>query len=128
VSAQTVLSQFEDINVKVKTVSKRENDIRDAMDDQNRGNREIRTEISRLTTMTGTVKTGSRKMYSNSQKVVQESSNLVRINKDISAGIVSIAEGVQEIMLAVHRINTTSGENEASISNLNSEIRKFKVS
>ncbi|GAB1483504.1 hypothetical protein MASR2M78_23200 [Treponema sp.] len=126
-STQTVMKQFEDIDSKIKTVSEFESTIRNSMDEQSAGSKEILMAIAELTTITSEVKSGSDEMLIGSQEVIQESKNLEIITSEVSGGMSEIASGVQQITIAVNQINDLSNDNKESIQALNREVEKFKV-
>ncbi|MDX9897481.1 MAG: HAMP domain-containing methyl-accepting chemotaxis protein [Spirochaetia bacterium] len=126
-STSLVLKQFIDIDEKVKIVSEYETMIRNSMDEQAAGSKEILSAISQLTEITSQVRSGSSEMLIGSKEVIQESKNLEMITQEVTGSMTEIAAGVQEISVAVSTVNDLSQDNRASIDALELEVRKFKV-
>lgn len=127
ISTDSVLKQFEDIDKRIKTVSIRENEIRNAMDEQTMGSREILQTLEQLNDITSLVQAGSTEMLIGSREIIEESSNLRRITEEVTDSINEMVSGVEEITVSVNRINDLSGENKDSIDALNSEVNRFIV-
>jgi len=126
-STDTVLTQFEDIDVKIKSVSERERAIRNAMDEQGVGSKEILGAISLLNDITGQVKSGSDEMLTGSREVIKESGNLGRITEEVTGSMNEMASGAEQITIAVNTVNDISRNNKESIDALLDEVSKFKV-
>jgi len=125
--SETTLRQFTEIEGKITTVTGLEEEIRNAMIEQNEGSREITTAVSQLNTITTEVKTGSDEMLSESIKVARQSENLGTINERVSGNISEMASGIMEINKAVSAINLLAGQNRDSISTLKEKVGKFKT-
>jgi methyl-accepting chemotaxis protein len=126
-STDSVLNKFEAIDSGVRTVSDQEENIRNAMEEQSVGSKQILEAVGRLNEVTQLVKTGSEEMLEGSRQVIQESKNLELVTQEISNGINEMATGADQINVAVNRVNTISGENKESIDVLVNEVSKFKV-
>jgi methyl-accepting chemotaxis protein len=127
-STDSVLNKFEAIDGGVRTVSDQEENIRNAMEEQSAGSKQILEAIGQLNEITRMVKNGSVQMLEGSRQVIQESKNLELVTQEISNGMNEMATGADQITVAVHRVNTISGENKESIGVLIEEVSKFKVS
>ncbi len=126
-STGVVLRKFEDIDSKIRTVAEREQVIRNAMDEQSSGSKEILTAIGELNEITGQVKSGSDEMLAGSREVILESANLGRIAEEVAGGMNEMAAGVGQITVAMNRVNDIGRENKESIDALVAEVGKFKV-
>jgi methyl-accepting chemotaxis protein len=126
-STDSVLNKFEAIDGGVRTVSDQEENIRNAMEEQNAGSKQILTAIEELNEITRMVKDGSIRMLEGSQQVIQESKNLETATQETTDGMNEMASGADQINVAVNRVNTISGENRESIDILVKEVSKFKV-
>ncbi len=122
-----VLSKFEKIESEITTVSVQEETIRNAMDEQSAGSRQILEAVAMLNDITQKVSTGSSEMLTGSREVIQESRNLGRIAEEITSSMREMATGAHEITAAVNRINDISGMNKESIDALAREVSRFKV-
>jgi methyl-accepting chemotaxis protein len=126
-STGSVLNKFEAIDGGVRTVSDQEENIRNAMEEQSVGSKQILEAIGRLNEVTRMVKDGATEMLEGSQQVIQESKNLEMVTEEITNGMNEMATGADQINVAVTRVNTISGENKDSIDILVQEVSKFRV-
>jgi methyl-accepting chemotaxis protein len=126
-STDSVLNKFEAIDSGVRLVSVQEENIRNAMEEQNAGSKQILEAIGQLNEITHMVKDGSVKMLEGSEQVIHESKNLGAVTEEISNGMNEMAAGADQINVAVNRVNTISSENKESIDILVKEVAKFKV-
>jgi methyl-accepting chemotaxis protein len=126
-STDSVLNKFEAIDNGVKTVSDQEENIRNAMEEQGAGSKQILEAIGHLNDATQMVKGGSEEMLEGSKQVIQESKNLEIVTQEITNGMNEMATGADQINVAVNRVNTISNENKENIDVLVKEVSKFKV-
>jgi methyl-accepting chemotaxis protein len=127
VSTDNVLSKFEAIDSKVKTVSEQEGVIRNAMEEQGEGSKQILESVNNLNGITMDVQHGSEEMLEGSKEVIQESKNLEMITQEITGGMNEMAAGADHINDAVNRVNELTGKNRESIDLLVKEVSRFKV-
>ena len=126
-STGSVLNQFGAIDSAVKIVAEQNVNIRNAMEEQSEGSKQILDTISQLNDITRQVKDGSVEMQEGSKEVIKEGQNLEKIAVEITDGMSEIAVGADQISLAVNQVNELSNKNQDNISNLKQEISKFKV-
>jgi len=126
-STSTVLDKFQDIDKEVRIVSDLESNIRNAMEEQSEGSKQILQAISHLQDTTREVKDGSEKMLKDSHAVIKESKSLAEATKEINEGVNEIASGVDYINSAVERVHAISNDNKEHIGSLSKEVEKFKV-
>jgi methyl-accepting chemotaxis protein len=126
-STDSVLNKFEAIDGGVKIVSDQEENIRNAMEEQSVGSKQILEAIGSLNYATQMVMGGSEEMLEGSKQVIQESKNLELATQEITNGMNEMATGADQINVAVNRVNTISGENKEKIEVLVREVSKFKV-
>jgi methyl-accepting chemotaxis protein len=126
-STDEVLNKFEAIDAKVKTVTEQEENIRNAMEEQGEGSKQILDAIGQLNEITQMVKGGSVEMLEGSKEVIHESKNLGAVTQEIANGMNEMATGADQINSAVTRVNTISGENKENIDILVKEVSRFKV-
>jgi methyl-accepting chemotaxis protein len=126
-STDSVLSKFEAIDGAVKTVSDQTENIRNAMEEQSVGSRQILEVIGQLNEITLMVRGGSEEMLEGSKEVITEGKNLEMATQEITNGMNEMATGSDQINVAVDRVNTISGENKENIEVLVREVSKFKV-
>ncbi|MDR2742894.1 MAG: methyl-accepting chemotaxis protein [Treponema sp.] len=126
-STDSVLNKFEAIDNGVRTVSDQAENIRNAMEEQSVGSKQILEAIGQLNEVTHVVKSGSEEMLEGSRQVIEESKNLEMVTEEISNGMNEMATGADEINVAINRVNAISGENKENIEVLVQEVSKFKV-
>jgi methyl-accepting chemotaxis protein len=126
-STEQVLTRFEAISEGVQTVTIQEENIRNAMEEQNTGSKQILEAMNLLNEVTRMVKGGSMEMLEGSKEVIQESKNLDHVTQEISGSMNEMATGVDQVNIAVNRVNEISGTNKRNIETLVAEVSKFKV-
>ena len=126
-STENVLNKFDAIDSNVKTVAEQESNIRNAMEEQGQGSKQILDGIEQVTEITRQVKSGSNEMLEGAQQVIVESQNLEKATQEITSGMNEMASGADEINTAVHHVNEISGKNREGIDILVKEVAKFKV-
>ncbi|MDR2632633.1 MAG: methyl-accepting chemotaxis protein [Treponema sp.] len=126
-STAGVLTKFEAIDQGVRTVSDQEEHIRNAMEEQTVGSKQILEAIGQLNEVTRMVQDGSLEMLEGSRQIIEESKHLERVTQEIHKAMNEMAEGAAEINETVNRVNTISGENKENIEVLVREVSKFKI-
>ena len=126
-STDNVLNKFEAIDGGVKTVADQEENIRNAMEEQGAGSKQILEAIGQLNEVTQQVKGGSLEMLEGSKEVIQESKNLEMVTQEITNGMNEMATGAEQINVAVNRVNELSGQNRDNIDILVREVSRFKI-
>ncbi|MDR0399621.1 MAG: methyl-accepting chemotaxis protein [Treponema sp.] len=126
-STDRVLKKFEAIDSGVRIVSDQEESIRNAMEEQGAGSKQILEAIGHLNDVTRLVKEGSQEMLEGSHQVIQESKNLEIATQEITDGMNEMAVGADQINVSVNHVNTISGKNKETIDMLAMEVSKFKV-
>ena len=126
-STENVLKKFEAIDLSVKTVSQQEENIRNAMEEQGEGSKQLLQSAGGLKETTLQVKSGSEEMLEGSKEVLNESHNLERVTQEITSGMNEMASGAEQVNVAVHNVNDISNKNRESIKLLLEEVSRFKV-
>jgi methyl-accepting chemotaxis protein len=126
-STENVLTKFEAIDTGVKTVSQQEENIRNAMEEQEQGSKQLLQSAGGLKETTQLVKSGSEEMLEGSQEVMKESHNLEKVTQEITGGMNEMASGADQVNIAVHHVNEISGKNKEAIDSLIKEVSRFKV-
>jgi methyl-accepting chemotaxis protein len=127
VSTQEVLNRFALIDSCVQTVSEQENHIRNAMEEQETGSKEILKSIGRLNELTGLVKNGSEEMSVEGKEIARKSRQLEMITREIENDMNEMANSADKISLAINNVKDISVENKHVSNVLSGEISKFKV-
>jgi methyl-accepting chemotaxis protein len=126
-STGSVLERFEAIDSSVKTVADQTENIRNAMEEQGEGSKQILEAVARLNDITRQVRSGSSEMRDGSKEVIQESKNLEMVSQEISGGMNEMASGAEQINAAVNRVSELTGQNRESINMLVREVSRFKI-
>jgi methyl-accepting chemotaxis protein len=126
-STDNVLARFEAIDTGVKTVSLQEENIRNAMEEQGQGSKQVLSSVGTMNELTQQVKGGSEEMLNGSQEVMNESRNLERVTQEITGGMNEMASGSDQINIAVNNVNEMTQKNRDAIADLLKEVSRFKV-
>jgi len=126
-STENVLARFEAIDTGVKTVADQEDNIRNAMEEQGEGSKQVLQSVSVLNELTQQVKGGSEEMLNGSQEVMKESQNLERVTQEITGGMNEMASGADQVNIAVNNVNEMTVKNREAIDSLIKEVSRFKV-
>jgi methyl-accepting chemotaxis protein len=126
-STTTVIGHFQNIDQAVQVVTIQERNIKNAVEEQDVGSKEILETVAKLQDITRDVRVRSTEMLSGSKKVQDEGRTLDLLTADIMSGMGEIALGVQQINQAVTGINEISRNNKQSIDILMQDITRFKV-
>jgi methyl-accepting chemotaxis protein len=126
-STENVLTRFEAIDSGVKTVAQQEGNIRNAMEEQEQGSKQVLDAVSNVSEVTRMVKGSSEEMLQGSKEVMTESQNLERVTQEITSGMNEMSSGAEQINVSVNNVNDMTGKNREAIENLIKEVSKFKV-
>ena len=126
-STGNVLDRFEAIDSSVKTVVDQTENIRNAMEEQGEGSKQILEAVARLNEITRQVRSGSSEMREGSKEVIQESKNLEIVSQEISGGMNEMASGAEQINASVNRVSELTGQNRENIDLLVREVSRFKI-
>ncbi|MEL5721080.1 MAG: methyl-accepting chemotaxis protein [Treponemataceae bacterium] len=108
-------------------IANREQTVVIAMQEQDRGNKEVLETIKTITEVTSEVKGGSAEMLSGGQGVAKEMQKLDELTRMITDSMNEMASGVVQINNAVQEVQAMAHENKNAIDSLNGEVGKFKV-
>ncbi|MDR2921983.1 MAG: methyl-accepting chemotaxis protein [Treponema sp.] len=126
-STDNVLNKFEAIDSSVRTVAQQEENIRNAMEEQGSGSRQILEGSGRLNEITRQVRDGSNEMHEGAREVIRESESLDKATQEITLGVNEMAAGADHINSAVNHVNEISGRNREAIDVVIKEVSRFKV-
>jgi methyl-accepting chemotaxis protein len=124
-SSDDVLARFGAIDSSVKTVSDHEQNILNAMEEQETGGKQILESISRLRDITGSVKKGSDHMAESGKTLVKETEGFIKTSQKAVEGMGEILKGVNQIKISVDHVNEMSLENSNNFESLKQETEKF---
>jgi len=126
-STEKVLDKFEVIDQRVKTVAEQEENIRNAMEEQSHGSKQILQASAQVHNVTQQVKSGSIEMLEGSREVIHEAKNLEKLTQEITNGMNEMAIGADEVNRAVNSVNDLTGRTKENISALVQSVSRFKV-
>ena len=126
-STDNVLNKFEAIDHGVRTVAEQEEVIRNAMEEQSHGSKQVLSASGQVGEITQQVKGGSQEMLEGSKEVITESKNLERVTQEITNGINEMATGAEQVNKAVTTVNDLAGRTQENISSLVRAVSQFKV-
>ena len=126
-STDNVLERFEVIDQGVKTVAEQGEKIRNAMEEQNQGGKQILQSSTQVNEVTQQVRGGSEEMLQGSKEVIQESKNLEEVTVEITVGMSEMAAGAEQVNTAVNSVNDLTNKNRENISSLVRAVSQFKV-
>ena len=128
VSSNDVLSRFEIIDNGVKTVSTHEMNMRNAMEEQEIGGKQILESIGRLKEISVSVKDGAGEMLKSGDHLNRQTTEFITISNESMTGMNDIVNGaMKEIKAAVTLVDEMSAENTRNFEDLKAESEKFKV-
>ncbi|CEM61257.1 HAMP domain protein (fragment) [Treponema phagedenis] len=126
-SAQAVGEKFNvifDLSGEVKNTSNR---LMEAMQEQERGSREVLIAIKDINNITAEVNSGSTEMRKGGEGVAKEMQKLDSLTRIITDSMNEMASGAVQISNAVQEVNEITQKNKESIEKLANEVQKFKV-
>ncbi|MDR1073964.1 MAG: methyl-accepting chemotaxis protein [Treponema sp.] len=126
-STEAVLLKFEAITDGVSTVADQEAEVRNAMEEQGVGSKNILEATGLVNDVTQIVKSASEEMLGGSKQVIAESKNLGRVTEEITGSVNEMAAGAEQINRSVEQVNEISKDNRNQIDALLQEVSKFKV-
>jgi methyl-accepting chemotaxis protein len=126
-TTSNVIEKFEAIDTSVKVVSQQEENIRNSMEEQGEGSKQILEGVSGINQITGQVTVDSNEMHESAKEVIRESKNLEMETQEITRGMNEMASGADQINMAVKHVSEISVKNREGIDTLMKEVARFKV-
>ena len=128
-SSNEVIERFGAVDTGVKTVSEHEQNIRNAMEEQEAGGKQILDAIARLKEITISVQKGSEGMSKSGSDLINETDEFIKISNEAMRGMSDIVNGaLKDIKTAVTHVTEMSKENDKNFESLKIETEKFKTS
>jgi methyl-accepting chemotaxis protein len=128
-SSNEVIERFGAVDTGVKTVSEHEQNIRNAMEEQEAGGKQILDAIARLKEITVSVQKGSEDMSKSGSDLIKETDEFIKISNEAMRGMSDIVNGaLKDIKTAVTHVTEMSKENDKNFESLKIETEKFKTS
>ena len=126
-STSVVLDRFGTIEKEVEIVSNQETQIRNAMEEQGAGSRQILEAIGSLNSATSLVQKASAEMAGEGREALKQSRGLKEMTAEIAGSMDEMAASADDITCAVTRAQEISEETRQNADDLRDEIGKFKV-
>ena len=127
-SSDEVITRFGLIDTGVKTVSEHESNIRNAMEEQEAGGKQLLEAIARLREINLGVQKGSENMTKSGDDLVRESDEFIKVSNEAITGMNEIVNGaLKEIKITVNNVTEMSSENNNNFEELKHSTEKFKV-
>jgi len=126
-STNNVLTKFEAIDKSITTVAEQEDNIRNSMEEQGSGSKQILEGIGGVNEITRQVKNDSYEMHEGAKEVIKESQDLEKATQEITCGINEMACGAEQINQAVNQVNEITTKNRDAINTLLNSVSLFKV-
>jgi methyl-accepting chemotaxis protein len=126
-SIKTILENFKAMENDVKFVADQENSIKEAMQEQREGSKQVLMAISSLNEITQRVMDSSLQMLEGSKSIIDEGYKLNKITQEINGSMKEMAIGTREITVSVEQVNELTVTNKESIEILADEVKEFKV-
>jgi len=126
-STMASLKQFAEIDQGFESVSTQSMEIRNAMEQQDAGNKEVLAAMTISNEITKNVRRNSSEIQSASQEVEEESRQLESLTGELTNEISEVTLGIGDINSAVTRTSEICRKNKEDIDTLLSEISKFSI-
>jgi methyl-accepting chemotaxis protein len=127
-SSDEVTARFGAIDNEVKTVSAHELNIRNAMEEQEAGGKQILDAIGRLKEITVSVQKSSDDMSKSGGDLNRETDNFIKVSNEAISGMTEIVNNaLGEIKTSVTHITEMSVENNRNFDELKLETEKFRI-
>ena len=121
------LKQFDDIDKGFESVSAQSLEIRNSMEQQDAGNKEVLESVNESNRITQNIRSKFQGIQGASQELRSENKNLERICTDITSAINEVESGISNLNNAVTRTSEISRKNKEDVENLLEQINKFGV-
>ncbi len=122
-----VQKKFDAIYDISQTVRTQENTVKNAMDEQSAGNKQILEAMHNINDTSLTVKDSAKEMLEGANQVANAMSSLSEITSRIGESMILMTESVEGITTAMKVVADSSDKNMADITKLDEEIGTFKL-
>ena len=127
VSTDNVLQRFEAIDSSIRTVAEQEENIRNSMEEQGEGSKQILVAVGLVNDTTQVVKSISLEMLEGAKEVIREADNLEKVTQEIIGGVNEMASGAEQVNTSINNVNDLSNKNQECIVLLTKDVMRFKV-
>ncbi len=122
-----VQQQFDVIYELAQTVRSQELVVKNAMDEQNEGNKQVLEAMKSINDSTVTVKDSSAEMLEGADQVVKEMNVLADVTRRITESMQAMSRSVDAISASVKEVQVSSDQNQHDTRELAGKIETFKL-
>lgn len=126
-SANEMQAQFEAIYNHTETVTRQENIIKSAMDEQSAGSKQVIDAMNQINSITIDVRSAAIEMEENSTMVLSQMNKLSDMTQEISSAMNEITGGVADLNSSMKQVKELTVQNTNTIECVVHEVGKFKV-
>jgi methyl-accepting chemotaxis protein len=127
-SSDEVLARFAAIDSGVRTVSQHEENIRNAMEEQEAGGKQILDSVGHLKDITVSVHKGAEDMAISGDEMIKKTHNFIEVSKQVVDGMNNMVDvDIVQIKNAVEQVDKMSVGNKQNLNDLKKETDKFKI-
>ncbi|MCR5762915.1 MAG: hypothetical protein K6G00_05970 [Treponema sp.] len=126
-SIEDVHKQFDVIYNFANTVRSQELVVKNAMDEQNEGNKQVLEAMHSITDSTGVVKDSSSEIMEGTEQMVKEMNVLAEVTRNITDSMLLMTRSVGNITKAVKKVNDDSEKNLNDSHELSGKINTFSL-
>ena len=126
-STDKVLQRFEAIDSSINTVAQQEENIRNSMEEQGEGSKQILLAVGLVNDTKQQVKGISLEMLDGAKEVIREAANLEKTTQEIIGGVNEMASGAEQVNTSINHVNDLSNKNQECIELLTKDVMRFKV-
>lgn len=120
-------STFDEIVDQIRVLSRLEEEIKFAMQEQTSGSTQILSSLGTINEVTGTVRSAAGTMLEGANKVMGEMNRLAQLATELENGMTEMVAGAEEIRRAAHDTREMSSVSADSVEAVSSEIEKFRT-
>ena len=107
--------------------SEQKEDVRNAMEEQGHGSKQILDNVGLINDSTQLVKVVSLEIFEGAKEVIHEADNLEKVTQEITRGVNDMASGKNQVNTAINHTNELSGKNHEYIGLLIKEVSRLKA-
>lgn len=127
-NTQEVQKQFEVIFELTSTVSRQEDVIKSAMEEQAEGSSQVLEAMGEIKNSSDAVQKESEELSTGGKQIEDEMNILADVTVQIKNAMAEIVEGTNEITSSVSQINTATENNRQDLAVLSEQVSSFKLS
>lgn len=111
----------------IKTINKFSMEIKDSMNEQSTGSKQVLEAITEINEITTQVTEGSREMAEGISSIISDISRLVDSSKQISGSVEEMTARINEINGSVRDMTGMVGDNDLTVKEVSEKVGKFKT-